>query len=438
MNPERLESNQGVSKLESAFGIIERDQKLQFFADGKVRVLNLVETGETEVQSMSIGESDEIELHARVSLREPVVSHEYTTLDDLVGRRGRKRKTKEKSDGAGYYRLTPITNPEYLAWKSQIPTVEQIREAAVVVSQEPKDEDVPETLGIKATEVDCLCTHGGIIFEDFVEEETVQLRETGQPDPDCEECGGTGKIPIEIPIPNPDAPPKIPEIILRNYVTGEERVLYVDVAALVASGDMDVSIEPFERVHRQRLKTKGGTRLEEDAHVSIKFGLRDYVADQARQIGIDINNSTAVRFPEESSGIVSVETVLHDTLHVGASWNNRDGEVTEHGLYEVKDPIAVVREAQEDVPSCFFDRELTFKPASPLDETFSRLLNTLGSHGYTLGFKRASIATGMDGPAFYALDQDGYKLTELGCGYEVPEALDQAWENAQKWLSQIP
>ncbi len=434
MSPESFGRNNQVGKrLEKAFDVIKREQKLQFFADGKVRVLNLVETGDTEVKAMSIGDAGELEMHARVPLSEPLVAAEYASIDELVGKRKTRKPRKDRSPGANYYNLTPITNPDYLSWKAQAPTSEQIREAALAVSQEPVDESIPETLGMKTVESDCLCTEGGIIFKDFVEDEEVQLRKDGVPDPDCEICGGTGKDPYEVPIPNPAARPKVPEIILKNYVTGEEKLLHIDVAGLVASGELAVSIENFDRVHKGVKRP----RLEEDGGVGIKFHLLDYIAEQARQMGIDLENSLAVRQFDDDESIVSVETVLHDTLGVGASWHNRDGEVREHSMDEIKDPLEVVREAQKDVSRCFFDRKLCFKPASPMEETFSRLLAILGGAGYTLGFREAWIGTGMTGPTFYALDQEGFLVGELSCGYEVGEALAGALHKAQEWLSRL-
>ncbi len=82
------------------------------------------------------------------------------------------------------------------------------------------------------------------------EDSTVKLREDGVPDPDCGTCEGSGKTQNDCPYcEGCGMAAKYPHIILKNEVTGEERVLKLDLATLIVNGEVEVEWGGYEKLY---------------------------------------------------------------------------------------------------------------------------------------------------------------------------------------------
>jgi hypothetical protein len=213
---------------------------LQFTADG-FSLLGYIETGETRVHTIKVGES---EFSARIPVKESVVQKTVANIDELF-------ETRDESyhfdDG---HTADKIDTAEFQAWVESLVTPEDVRAAAVKELERREVEGDEEMIpcgtckGRARFENDCSCNNGGVTFVDLTETEkdsTVSLREKGVPDPDCGTCGGSGKMQNDCPYcEGCGQSVKYPYIILKNEVTGEERVLKLDLANLIVNEEIEV------------------------------------------------------------------------------------------------------------------------------------------------------------------------------------------------------
>jgi hypothetical protein len=369
-------------------------QMLQFAPTG-FRLYQYMETGETVMRSIKAGESEHV---FRVPVREPVLQKEAETIEGLFGEEDERVRY---NPAAG-----EIEDEEYQIWKESLLKPEDLTAAADKELERREAEGDEETIacgncrGKMHFEINCSCTHGGTTFMDLTDEsETVKLREEGEPDPDCETCEGTGKYTNDCPCcQGSGLSTKYPQILLINEVTGEERLLKLDLAALVASGEIGMEVREHQSVYTD---FKAG-------NIILDLKLSDYIDRHIAAMGIDKEN--AVVASEYGVSKIPSQKDL-SRAHAWSSGRSRD----ENGLLEPE--------------------RWVMRPIRSFNETLEDLKISLAERGYTLGFSHTFIATGETGPSFFILDEHGQALQQISNDYDVRESLENAWLAVQKLSS---
>jgi hypothetical protein len=289
-----------------------------------------------------------------------------------------------------------ITGPDYRAWEDTLMKPEDVQEAAA------RELVRRETYGDDET-IPCVAAHGG------------------RPVFDCTYCAGCGHAA------------KYPRIILRNEVTGEERQLKLDLAQLVANGEVAVELQARESIdpHSQSVEKK------------LNFNVGDYIERNIVEMGIDPR--TTMR--DMGDQVQTLETGRDNIMGRRDYWRRRGGIVSSGCNSGDKDMSAdtTLARAQyaltrghawpfgrkRDERGIVSSEVWSMGPARSLEATLKDLVTGLDRYGYRLGYSLGGIATCEVAPAFYALDQRGSVLDQLSNNYHVGEAMENAWRTFQ-------
>ena len=417
------------SKLDQAASVIGKHRILQFTVNG-VRLINMVESGDTQLVRNTIGDEAEFEIFTKVPVKEPLPDKEFPSLEDFL--QGGSKRAKKISEGYSEYRDAgtprnknvgkPITTPEYLRWKETLPSKGDIITAVHRLAEIPPEErPVEGEYSEKVVEFDCLCTHGGVVFMDLVEEdESVSLREEGDPNPNCSQCAGTGRL-THISINDPKANAKPREFTLVNETTEDSIDLVLDLPRLVVNGEMDLDIDLVTR----RFSGKQPEYLSEDAAYVVTFQVNQYIAKQAKLIGIDMDRAFVVR----EGGVVGPEWEFQDWgIRFGWGWNNHNGQFM-YSRPKYKDIEILIQQAQSNLRQ---HGTVILRSAGSEEMNFAEIRSKLEKLGLTLGLGLGFIATEELGIAFYALDQTGKLLGELAVAHRSDVGLEEALQKVRQ------
>lgn len=421
-------------KLEDALHRIYEDQMLQFTENG-FRLYEYIETGETDIRAVKVGESEHV---YRIPIKEPMLQKDVSRLAELF----------DPDEEDGHYddgHVNRIDTEEFRAWLESLLSPEEIQAAAIREFERRQTEGDTETVpcgnckGKMQFESTCWCTHGGTTFTDITNESdgsTTRLRPEGEADPDCQTCEGSGKTTNNCPCcEGSGKAAKYPYIILQNEVTGEERILKLDLATLIVNGEVEVEYKGYE------------IQYPNDYQVSQKFlyfNVSDYIDRNIAGMGIDKANSALV----SGEKIHMIESSRANTSSGSAWWRKRDGEVETgtKGNSENLSADEILEKAQMNISAAYAwpygkikddegvvraDKWL-IRPLQPIENTFEDLKAAIIEQGYTLGFNHSFIATGEVGPSFYLLDSNGNALAQLSNEYSIRDSLENAWATFQQ------
>ncbi len=426
--------------LEQALWRIHEDQMLQFTATG-FRLFEYVETGETQVRSMKAGESEYV---FRVPVKEPVIQKDVATLAELFDP---NEEGYHYDDG---HIADVIDADEFKTWVESLVSPEDVKEAAVKELEKREVEGDEETVpcgnckGKAHFENDCSCTHGGTTFVDMTEESedsTVKLREDGVPDPDCGTCEGSGKTQNDCPYcEGCGMAAKYPHIILKNEVTGEERVLKLDLATLIVNGEVEVEWGGYEKLYPNDYQV--GEKI-------IRFNVSAWIDRNIAEMGIDKEN--AARTSGDSIG--KIESERANVAGRRAYWRKHEGEI-KTGFNHGQDDMSaddVLSDGQRNLSHSYawpygkikddngvvVAEEWVIRPLRPIEDALEDIKTAMAEYGYSLGFTQSFIATGETGPSFFLLDKDGNAVQQLSNDYYIRESLENAWLTFQKMKEHI-
>ncbi len=444
-----------IKDLEKALhGIYGEDNEMVQFSGEKVVMLRFIETGETQLRTMKAGET---EYAFNVPVRESLPDKEFTDINDFIASRAELSEKYRYNDGA----KKEITSPEYLNWKSTLITPDQlIVSAQEMVSEESSTEKRGETLtctncsGKKTFHLDCSCKEGGTVFTDLTDNKTIYERKKGETNPGCPRCNGSGKY--DNPCPSCQGSgymTKYPSLRIINEATGQEDSVLLDVASLVANGELKIESAFYERSH-----ASGDERA--DHKYVIRY--KELLKDRMRSIGIDPENAMSV---SDNGRVLDTHFALYDEFNFsGNSWSKTDGKINKKnakrtakdilqdeqksiahnmawsGIYsedlkkspeEIK-KIALKRGRVINDENVTTEDVITIRQMRPVHEAFNDLLASITAKGYTLGYTLSFIATGEAGPSFYILNKNGDVVTQLSNEYDIRSSLENAWGRFEK------
>lgn len=429
--------------LEKALWQVRKTQMLQFTGTS-YRLYEYIETGETDMHSMQAGESEHV---FRVPVKEPLLQKEVASLDELFV----EKEYKAYHDG---HIADSIDTQEYKEWVESIVGPKDIQAAAVKELARREYEGDSETLpctnckGNMSVEYPCSCTFGGMNFMDITDDSddsSVSLREYGVADPNCGSCGGTGRASNVCPTCEGRGEiAKYPRLVLHNDITDERRVLKLDLATLVAAGDVSVEWAGQEKIYPNDYQV--GEKV-------IHVNLSAHIENQLAEMGIDSNNSAI--FHEYGMRLLEPKRL---DINTGRSWwrkhqgkietGTNDGKRSRKKTKSAADGSSLLSDLQlglasrqawphgkiKDDTGMVIADEWNIRPLRPIEDTLEDIVTFLSSRNYTLGYTLSFIATEEVGPSFYVLDSNGNALNQLSCSYTVRESLENAWLALQPFM----
>jgi hypothetical protein len=268
----------------------------------------------------------------------------------------------------------------------------------------------------------------------------ITLRESGTADPGCGACEGAGtRRVVCITCEGCGQTEKYPHIILKNAETGEQRVLRLDLAQLLANDDITADWTGTELVYYDY----------EVSNKILRFRVSDYIDRNIAGMGIDQNNAAIAR----EDGLIKIDSTRANVTARPAFWR-KQGDVIQKGTVQDHDQAAdeTLYLGQEEIARLYgwpyskvanaegsvIGTEWLLRPVRPMEETLADMKTALAQHNFTLGYSRSFIATGESGPSFFLLDNDGNALTQLSSGYFMRESLENAWLAFQQIQGELP
>ena len=274
------------------------------------------------------------------------------------------------------------------------------------------------------------------------------MREKGIPDPDCGRCEGSGKTPAS-PCRRCNGCGKVakyPIIILKNEMTGEERMLKLDVAALINEGEVKVIWYKLDNIDLRGVPSQYLRR-------NLRFKVSDYIARNMIEIDIDTENSVRrAKLDDDRDFIYEISLNQTDIDAQNASWRECAGQVKTYHADQNISAHEILDRAQKgmhDIGSGYYPeikdsdgmiiaKEWVFRPLRPFKNALGDMRTAVAAYGYSLGLSNSFIETGMTGPAFFLLDDAGRNLGKLGANHDMRMALENSWLNFQKIKVDLP
>jgi hypothetical protein len=427
--------------LKDVLNALPEHQMVQFADDG-VRIYGFIETGETRNDVFRVGEAT---MSFSVPVREPLIQREAASITDLIQPHGEPIDLADPPDWfPSRYR---IDGEAFAEWKRGFEESMPALEAAArkIVESRPPGFEQESTLcsnckGKCEFESPCTCKEGGFTHVDLETDESFSEREPGEPDPDCGTCHGSGQKKSDCPVcRGAGTLPKYPTLTMVNEITGEEREIVMDIAGLINEGSLGVDI----RVEEMTFQTfnKG----DEDGSCSYQLEWRDFISNQARELGIDVEHTMIRSVPGylRQLGEVVRDEALH---HSAAYWEKKEGVITtippkydmEDSLEEAQRSLArtyAFKHPKDETP--LGEVRMVFHPVRPAVETLADLRGAIEAAGYRLSFGRGFIATEESGPAFFVTDQHGGVVAELSAEHDVRTSLENAWSRFEGIRGQL-
>lgn len=451
---ERLRQ-EDLPDLESILhSIYDADGKMLQFTSNEIIVLETFETGETEHRSMRTKDQEYV---FNVPVKELRVTRAYHSLallkEELVVPR------RPYDDGV----VHEVDYPAFLEWKASLPDTEGFKSAALeIISEDSGDETVVcgNCSGKLVFTHTCSCTEGSLHFYDMTDgTELSDAPEDGMPDPDCTKCHGSGESSNNCPGCNAKGYMiKYPKLRIINEETGENELLTLDVARMLANDEISVTPAGWQNLYET------GSIIAEHHW---QFNVEDAIARTMGRLGIDPGNSGVV-----SNGRIYMNSPLINRSDT-RRWVMKDNEITISNRYRGSDETPTPKEmllgAQKSIASGYgrifmtedehaggtkrmqeialqrygrvvnedgipIETIRTFRPMRPMEEAFNDLLDSVTSQGLTLGYALSFIATGETGPSFYLMTKEGVPMTQLSNDYGVRYSIENAWIAFQRIL----
>lgn len=410
--------------LEKSLKRVPEGHLLQFTATG-YRLHKLLRTGETHMQVVRLGKTE-------TTIRAPLwsrLSHkESTYLPDLL------EAPESTIDAAA---SAAILDSEELL--KDIVTPADIHAAALLELEERDSADESEKLrdctnceGVAQLETGCPCILGNLALENIFGSVSF-----GEASVDCNNCEGSGKQYMGCT--SCDGCGRIaiyPSIILHNEVSGEERVLTLDLAALIVQGEIEVTWDPLKRLSVQQYHEGEG---------ALMFNVSRYIYKNVAEMGLTVEDIAKV----SPSGLSRLRPGQSDIGSKDAYWRKHRSRTADYfDNDEEISAIDILRKAQIDLSNLHANQpgrikgntgagiaeKWVLRPLDSIETTLEKCISTLAEYGYTLGFSEGFIAEGEMGPAFLLLDNNGNVIFELSCEYDIRQSIENAWFTIQKLM----
>lgn len=392
-----------------------------FFTPEGVELVEAIETEETTTRSVLIDDE-------RHDFTVPVYCQQLLgsmTLQAFTQEYLQRRQASEERRAWYTSGLEePITDPNFLEWKAQLPTSEQIQVAAQKVVEERGDISGEEL-------ADCTNCRGA--GEHTFDDETHT----------CSCCSGTGMMR------------PYPTVHVVNEKTGDYQTVVLDVAQLLADGD--IKADTFLREsHWTNLAT---------AEYTVRISTDAYFEKVIASLGIDPKDAAT-----NSTDRYGTWKRYGDTLvnmwwkkdEDGIEAKNRTGsvDITAADIYDLqrclashfawpavfqqefeKDPIQARKEALEKYNRVLNEQgnvtETVYSIVQlpPFHEAFNELVQLVAERDRRIAYGMAFIATGERGPSFYVADNNNKLLAQVGLDYDVRHALMGSLKYIHKEIS---
>lgn len=406
-----------------------------------VKLIQFVDAGDTMTHRVRAGET---EYYIKTPAKEAMVVANAADVAEL--RRSLPRDNEP--DMTDYYKRlrAEIDHPDYQKWcETGVSEAEIILAAKEYLHERPDigSEMLPcrNCKGVGEFELQCSCTHGGVVFSDLSGGgmESERLREEGEADPDCTACEGTGKKTNDCPMCHGAAQVvKYPEVIFRNSETGESTSLRLDITQLVAEGVCDVT----ESMYTYNYGTFRGARRQK------QISLERFIEKNLASIGIYMN--CAVRLTEY--GVYGFSAQNFSQTMFAEEWREEDGAA------RIRDELSMPRNRRA-TPQTSSDMSLMQRfehmqsnissgqnqtDATPsvielanrndFSTTMRALLEKADAYGCSVGVKLSFIATGEVGPALYLLDEKSNVVAQLSSDYTLEDSLENALRSFDRFI----
>ncbi len=414
------------------------DEIIAYRLDGGIDVMRFIETGETTLQTYKVRNET---MSFEVAIKEPLIDSSFDSFEAYTGPKSTKHEPKSPTKNV------VEQDPQYEK------ELEAILGKALEVSEDlveanrfqPCDRDCNGGI----TEGECWCVHtGGSSYTDL-DGQTVKARETGTPDPDCDECEGEGRHTSRCYECKGAGQTLVnPIVTVINNQTGEEAGFRLEISQLITDGNIDIRVDDEPRQY-----TRNSVPIPLQRKVTLDFsGLMHKLASQT---GIDIDSEQYYTYwgkePLETWGttfghllrpmVVNVTRPdQFDSMEAFAQASLGELQLRvlhalRKDIYDIDLQKAELSEIQDYAKT--FDLEMNDdltvskfglrldKAGSP-HANLQELINILNVYNYRLGFTYTGVATGETGPALYILDKAGNLLSEIDSGYEQALVLENA------------
>jgi hypothetical protein len=410
--------------LEKSLKRVPEGHLLEFTATG-YRLHRLLRTGETHLQAIRLGKTETI---IKVPLWSSLPHKESTHLPDLLEA---PESTIEAVDTPAT--LDPREVPKGIVTPADIHMAAIIELEKRETEESEKLRDCTNCEGMAQLETGCPCILGNLALGDIFGS-AVSFGETSS---NCNNCEGSGKQYMDCT--SCDGCGRIatyPSIILLNEVSGEERTLKLDLAALIIQGEIEVTWDPLKRLSVQQYH---------ETESALMFNVSRYIYKNVAEMGFTIENVAKVsptglsRLRPGQSDIGSKDAYWRKYRSRTADYFDQDEEIS---------AVDILRKAQIDLSDLHANQpgrikdstgagiaeKWVLRPLDPPETTLEKCKSTLAEYGYTLGFSEGFIAEGETGPAFLLLDSNGNAIFELSCEYDIRQSIENAWFTIQKLM----
>lgn len=385
--------------IEQVFGRVELHQMLQF--DGMT--VQLIEFLQTETREVSDGRYT-----YWLPVTHPILCKEVASLSDLFEVDPIEQEALNYDDG---HISTQIEGDDFRAWSESLVRAEDIKAAALAELKRR------ETEGDEETQPCYNCQGEGKVESDRYP--AIYGENFADGPVDCTCCDGAGKTT------------KYPTIILHNEMNSDERILRLDMAALIAQGELEIIEEGHEKSYPEGVE--GAERV-------IRLSVSNYIDRNIAEMGINLQNAARVNQDNIIEGIHNDTT---DPVALHALWN-RDhlgNKLINHNFGSDMDAADMLKACQKYIAQKFSSpygkikdaygmvtaEKWTIRPLRPVQQALDELITVVTANGYKLGYAPEPIDAGRAGPTFFLLNGHGERIGNLSDGYTVWEAVENSW-----------
>lgn len=280
----------------------------------------------------------------------------------------------------------------------------------------------------------CWCKEANSIT-DMMTGDTAYDKDDKSPDPDCEQCGGTGEYTSSCPICDGAKEQLMyPALELYDPATEQTRTIPFDLAAMIREYPEGLYEENWAREVSEygyaaatrilnfdlaAYLKKDNAALDDEMRLYAKHGDEDYIFDF-----------------DQSFRSVEIQRV---------DWRSKTGK----GIYrrsntekEALSKDEVIEGAQEQLARTLSVRadidksrkyELYYAPSA--DVRLADLRGLVAHYGYGIGSALEGYETGTRAYTLYLVDDENNFISHLGQSYDSDDTIEQAWRAVQKLIA---